>query len=401
MPLDTVKLRSPTLDENAFSAIEQACVRRQGIQVASGAVLYEMTSGGLQGSWDSRVSLRPMQQDWIADSNGRVRLQPCPPYVLVECSAAKVLCGQNVYGGPTNFPVTCERLLQGIGNLFGIHLPEARRWHVRRADWAESFALPYIGIQEYFEVLQTTYFPRRKMQKFGDHSIYVPGHTTTLKLYHKGPEFKGNDAKRIRQALTSQSPGNETSALSFEQRQKRAQRKVHALQRLANRRLRVEVEIHANKLDFDFGHKPRVEEVTDEYLMRTFDYEIDRLLREGQTGLGLARTNRDVAARLKERYGRTVGHRLHGFWCVLAASGEAFCKREYASATFYRCRKALMDAGVSWHIADVQIAGVPTALPSDFAPVRFDPRRCESTIRNRSSLFQLQHHHSPGHFYHT
>ena len=70
MPLDTVKLRSLTLDENAFSAIEQACVRRQSIQVASGAVLYEMTSGGLMGSWYSRVSLRPMQQDWSAGKRG-------------------------------------------------------------------------------------------------------------------------------------------------------------------------------------------------------------------------------------------------------------------------------------------------------------------------------------------
>ena len=55
-----------------------------------------------------------------------------------------------------------------------------------------------------------------------------------------------------------------------------------ALQRLANSRLRTEVEIHAETLDYDFGHKPKVREISTGYLKAVFDNEIARLLREGQ-----------------------------------------------------------------------------------------------------------------------
>jgi len=391
MPLDTVKLRSPVLDEKTFAAIERVCVRKQGIELSSGATLYQFTSGSLAGSWDSRVSLRPMRTDWIKDDSGRVRHQTCPPYVIVECSAAKFFFGQNVYGGPTDFVATCVRLIQILELLLGVRLPDARVWHVRRADWAETFALPYIAIQEYFEAIQSTYFPRRKMQKYGDHAIYVPGCTTTVKLYHKGREFALHDFKRIRAVLAARLLKDRSLSLPFEQRQARADRFARALQRLANCRLRAEVEVHADKLDYDFGHRPPVEEVTDEYLKSIFDNEMERLLREGRDSVQLARTSRDVASRLLQAYGRPKGHRLHGFWCVMASNGESYCKREYSLATFYRCRKALQDAGVSWHNTDVQIGVVRTTLPRDFAPIRSDPRRCECLVRDRGmGLLQQQ-----------
>eukprot|EP01035_Chromulina_nebulosa_P011614 gene11615-15520_t len=41
------------------------------------------------------------------------------------------------------------------------------------------------------------------MQKYGNESIFVPGTTTTIKLYHKGPEFQKNDRKRLAWVLTN------------------------------------------------------------------------------------------------------------------------------------------------------------------------------------------------------
>lgn len=378
MPLDTVKLRSPPLDKEQMARIERSCVRKQAIQVLSGAMLYEITSGSLQASWDSRIALRPMHEDWIKDAQGRVSLHPCAPYLILECSTAKVLYGQNVYGGPTRFQETCQRVIDVIEHLLEIPLPPAGKWQVRRADWAESFALSFPAIQEFFETLQTTYFPRRKVQKYGDHAIYIPGRTTTLKLYHKGPEFAEHDRKRITSSLLLNASNHSQPQVAKEAY---VRRQVRALMRLANRRLRVEVEIHADKLDFDFGNKPTVDDVTEKYLVGVFDYEIERFLREGKDSMSLARTNREVASRLRNVYGQTAGNRLHGFWCRLATSGEAACRREYPAATFYRNRKWLQDAGVSWHNTDIQIAVTQGPLPGDFAPVRADPRRCISTVR--------------------
>lgn len=389
MPLDTVKLRSPALTEATLQKIERRCIRRQAQEIASGVMLYEITTGHLQASWDSRISVRPMREDWVANSSGRTRLQSCPPYLMVECSLPKAFFGQNIYGGPTDLQLACARLVELLEMLLEVSLPPAADWIVRRIDWAESFSLPFIAIQEFFDLVQSTYFPRRKIQKYGDHGIYVPGRTTTLKIYHKGIEFAANDSKRIKRALLSGIPLSPRNAHLEANMRARVSRRVQALQRLANKRLRVEVEVHADKLDFDFGKRPRVKEVTDDYLARLFDHEVGRLLREGRDSLQRARTNRDVASRLIQVYGRTAGNRLHGFWCRLATCGENVCKREYPAATFYRNRKRLQDAGVSWHNTDVQIVPSRAALPNDFSPTRFDSRRCVGHVRRENSTLSL------------
>ncbi len=383
MPLDTVKLRSPPIDPGAYAEIERRCVRKQAIEVASGHILYQITSGALRGSWDSRISLRPMREEWRQDSNGHMRLCTALPYVLVECSAAKMLYGQNIYGGPVDFISTCSQIVQLLEDHLGVRLPATAQWIVRRADWAETFALPFIAIQEYFRRIQATHFPRRKVRKYGDHAIYIPGSTTTLKLYHKGVEFKAHDRARLQKLHLNlpERPSHKSSRLQSRRFPNRSLLKIRALQRLANNRMRVEVEIHADKLDFDFGRKPRVEDVTPQYLMRVFDYEIDRFLREGQDSLQLARTNLAVSDCLRTTYGETAGNRLHAFWCQLAACGEGDCRSKYAPATSYRNRRLLQRAGVSWHNTDVQVIEPRQLLPPDFAPVRLGPRRCTSRIR--------------------
>ena len=83
MAYDTLKLKSPSMDESFVRAIEQQCVLRSGVDLATGAMLYELHTGELLGSWDSRISVRPMYEDWVTDKNGRPRLAPCEPYILV------------------------------------------------------------------------------------------------------------------------------------------------------------------------------------------------------------------------------------------------------------------------------------------------------------------------------
>jgi hypothetical protein len=60
----------------------------------------------------------------------------------------------------------------------------------------------------------------------------------------------------------------------------RAENKLKALQRLADSRLRVEVEVHSDKFQYDFGRNPLVSEVDDAYLETIHDKEVERLLRK-------------------------------------------------------------------------------------------------------------------------
>lgn len=382
--IDTVKLKSPALGEKMVRKIEQQSRKWQQVDCLSGEILYEITKGDLEGSWDSRISIKPMREDYVLNKNNKPELHPCPPYVVIECSAAKVMNGQNIYGNPVGFQDTCQRLLDRIGKMLDVSFPPADRWWVRRVDWAEIYALPFAAIQEFFEGIYTIQFPRRKASKYGDHAVYFPGSTTTVKLYHKGLEFAKHDSYRMKRFFTNWRSQNPLTAPN--KNQEWVRRKVEALQRLANNRLRVEVEIHADKLDADFGRKPLVREVTDEYLMALHDREMKRLLREGKDGMDTVRLSKAVSDRLNALYGDTLGNRLHGFWCQLATHGEPECKQKYSKQTFYRNRKKLVDAAVSWNGTDVRLIRSQGALPVDFAPIRTDPRICTAQVREKPAF---------------
>ena len=384
MGIDTVKLKSPSLGEKMVQTIERQCNRWQQVAGSSGEILYEITKGELLGSWDSKISIRPMRDDYILNKNGRPELHACEPYIILECSAAKILNGHNIYGNPVDFQATCQALVDKIAGLLGVTLPKAARWIVRRVDWAENYALPFVAIQEFFEGINTINFPRRKAHKYGDQAVFFPGSTTTVKIYHKGPEFAKHDSKRMKWFFklwrSQQFPDNGTKNTQW------VRKKVMALQRLANNRMRAEVEIKADKLDADFGHKPRVEEVTDKYLTELHDKEIKRLLREGKQGMDTVRLSKAVSERLNKLYGETSGNRLHGFWCQLTTHGELECRKKYPRTVFYRNRKLLTDAGVSWNCTDVKFIRSQGALPVDFVPLRTHSRICTGRVREKPAF---------------
>lgn len=384
MAYDTVKLRSPFMDASVMRRIEQQCILRSGVHLGTGQVLYELHTGELLGSWDARIGLKPMYEEHVVEPDGRVRLHPCEPYLIVEASVHKVKLGHNVYGGPVNFLQACRELVNLVEQLLDTDLLPADYWTVHRVDVANIYALSPAGIRGFFESMQLLSFPRRgkKAMKTAN-SIYFPGKTTTVKFYHKGPEFKVHDYGRLKKyfrLLFEHLHGLD------EKNDQRIERKVQALQRLADRRLRVEVEIHADKFQYDFGHCPTVAKVTDEYLNKVHDGEVERVLREGKQGMETVRTEQAVWQRLKSLYEPKSAHFLHAFWQVMATRGDEVARERYSKTSFYRSRKLLEEAGVSWRGSDVFV--LANDLPfHDFAPLRVDPRFCSLPARNRPEYY--------------
>jgi len=381
MAYDTVKLRSPYLGNTVVERIKRQCLLRSGMDCASGEILYELFTGELLGSWDARISVVPKNEEWVIDKNGRPMLTPCEPYILIEASVHKIKYGHNVYGGPTDFRQACRDFVHLVEELLETDLPPADWWTVHRVDVASVYRLSKAACKEFFDGLQLISFPRRKKgaAKYAM-AVYFAGKTTTVKFYHKGTEFQVHDRGRLRGFFLEvfkhlygrDDPDNKG----------RAERKVEALQRLADSRLRAEVEIHSDKLQYDFGKSPRVDEVSDAYLEGVFDTEIEKLLREGKQAMTTVRESRAVLHRLKGVYGDTLGMRLYGFWTSLTTLGDDVTREHSAKATFYRCRKQLEDAGVSWRGTDVQVVA-NAVLAHDFSPVRSDPRMCHLPARNR------------------
>lgn len=340
--LDTVKLQSPAIGEDLALQVEASCIRRSAEDLATGELLYELTTGSLVGSYDSRVSVRIMRQE---------NMLACEPYLIIEGSVHKALLGHNVYGGPEDLRASCEWFVADIGRRLGVELPGGSEWLLRRVDWAEVYELPgFEAVEEYVWGLNSAQYPRRSVARYGSESIFAAGRTTTVKAYHKGPEFAKHDSKRLKSRMDG--------------------RELMQLQHRANELLRWEVQVKAKKLDEKYRGKPRVDQVSESDLRDLHYTEVRRLVREGEAEVKTVRKQKAVRDRLLEVYDQRKAGILLGTWHQLVTLGERETRRHIARPTFYRHKKLLIEAGVSWIGADVVVMPSRSSLPEDFAPTR-------------------------------
>ena len=151
MAYDTIKLKSPAMPFDLVKYIEQQCICRSGVDLASGAMLYEIFTGELSASWDSRIRVVPMFQDWQINANGVAQLAPSRPYIIVEASVHKAMMGHNIYGGPTVFADCARFLVDLVAQLLAVELPDPQNWTVHRVDVAHVYNLRKPAIKEFFE----------------------------------------------------------------------------------------------------------------------------------------------------------------------------------------------------------------------------------------------------------
>jgi II/X family phage/plasmid replication protein len=358
--IDTIGIYSPAISSETYEKVKQFCIRREGLEISSGEVVYQFTSGQLEGSYDSKISIQLKSYKYIYEENVSIPVAKrvpkkveCAPYIYAEASIHKLILGHNVFGGPENFQECCFFLVSFLEKTMDVELPEYSEWFVKRVDVAECFNLgSFEACYSWFRGMNHADYPRRTVQRYGSSGLYSPGHSTTVKFYHKGPEFFKHDRKRLR---------NRTDIDCEE------------LQQIANCTIRVEVEIKARKIRHDMERKNcdiLVSNVTDEYLRFVYDNEVQKILREGSKGMEIARTHDKVEARLLEVFDEKSFNILYGFWTQMAIHGEEEVRRKMKKPTFYRLRKKLIDAGISWQNTDMVLEEVETAVPSDFQPVR-------------------------------
>ena len=368
--IDTISIVSPVISDEDAKKIEKNCILRQGIDLSSGEILYELTTGSLEGSFDSRIRVDVRREKNIY-SDGSLYTLRCEPYIIIEGSVHKAMLGHNVFGGPIDFKKSCQWFLKKVSELVGFCLPDFDLWNLKRVDVAEVFQMKKDGIFEWFRAMNTAQYPRRKVHRYGNTGLYCSGKTTTIKFYHKGSEFKKHDKGRLSKYWPSDD--------------------VVRLELIADNILRVEVEIKSDKLRYDFGDLPKLVDVDNIYIERIFDEEVKKILKEGQSGMRVVRTRENVENRIYEVYGPRMGYQLLGTWSRLAIYDEDQVKRQMSNSTFYRHLKMLREAGVSWKCTDVITKDfelvINTKFPEDFTPQRNDIRRlCEQSEKVKELL---------------
>lgn len=379
--IDSLGLSSPRVSASLADHAERSCQRLTRTDCASGEMLWELTTGSLDGSYDTRVSVRiereevPVFDDSLAEDDPLIGVavgSTVAARIRIEGSVHKAILGHNVFGGPLEVLPAARWFVGEIARRLGVQLPPADEWTIRRIDWAEAYLLPCKeAISEWFQGLSQARFPRRTVVKYGDQSVNAPGATMTTKQYHKGPEFMKHDYARLRDA------GMDVGELV-------------RLQELADRILRCEVEIRGRKLARDFGGAATCGVVTREYLEGVHDVEIRRLLKEADGAMEIVRNHLEVSRRLQGTYNAELSSRLFGTWMQLAALGEQTVRGTMKKATWYWQRKKLIDAGVSWNAADVCIVPTLSLLPFGFSPMRGNPlRMTEEAAEVRKALAGL------------
>jgi len=363
---DTIAIKSPYITEAHAEQIKKQCILRESIDLRTGQILYQITTGSLRGSYDSRISIKVDNKEWkqnVSTCGRQIIRSPVlvetKPFIYIECSVHKAMLGHNIYGGPTDFKYAIKWLIEELEKQLEVILPYYADWEVKRVDVAEVYELPsFESCQEWFYIVNNSSFPRRQVYRFGKTGLYVQGSTTTLKFYHKGPEFVKHDKKRVKWLLTEV--------------------KLFELIAKADCIIRVEVEIKTRKLEYELGSLPKVKDIDDNQMMEIYDKEVKKLLKEGADSMKIVRRTKAVETRLFTVYDSNLAGTLFGTWLRFTSVGEDSVKKMMPKRTFYRHKKLLQEAGVSWTGTD--IVKTVELVPADFSPVRTDKRRLDISV---------------------
>jgi len=365
---DTVVIKSPEIDQETVQKIMTFCRLYEGVDIFTGELLYRFTSGDLEGSYDYRIRIKVDNTEWIKEDSPVPKRVETYWHVVVECSLHKLLMNHNCYGGPCDIKKSIAYLVRFLEDVMYVKLPHYEEWEVKRIDVAKIYHFKDKEIcKKIVSNLRNSYYTRRKPRIY-DTSVMFSGSTTSVKLYWKGPEFQKHDYKRIKKYILREVDlsWNKDNCDLLQHKLAMLQKQIDQVLEKAYRIIRYECEIKPRKLKEAFEtDKVLVKMLEDEILHNIADIELYKIMREDDN-MSIVRRSDLVLERLHQLYGTSQANALYSTWTKLVQFGEGQTKETLSRATFYRHKKLLVEAGVSW-LCSVANLKQFSVVPDDFS----------------------------------
>lgn len=330
--IDTIKIYTE-IDKEIHDIIKSKAIVKSSVNNNTNSVLYEITNDHLEGSFDSRLSVR-------VDCGSKYSFAEKGYYIEIEGSYHKVILGYNSHNGYYDLQFIVENLIRIVELDYNLSLPDLEYWYLQRCDIAICFDLEnQKNVKSYINSLSRCSYPRRNAKFFYDESLYLSGTTTTLKIYNKLLEFKKHDLKKFINT-------------SFDL--------VGYLKNIQGY-IRFECEVKKKMLKKIYNDKKHIKviDITYEDLKKVWCEEFMKVLQFIKSDLEIVRGRQAVYKRLNEIYKPCRANQLYYFYCSIQLNGLKDIKNNTSSSTYYRnindLKKAKIDFSQSYKIEENKI----------------------------------------------
>lgn len=320
--IDTIKIYTE-IDKNIYDKIKSVSIVKSSINNNTNELLYEITNDHLEGSYDSRLSVR-------IGCGAKYSFANLGYYIEIEGSYHKIVNGYNSHNGYCDFEFIVENLIQMVELSYNINLPNINNWYLQRVDIAICYDLGnQENVKSYINSLSRCSYPRRNAKFFYDESLYLSGTTTTLKIYNKMLEFRKHDIKKF----INNSKFNLLEYLNI----------IEGF-------IRFECEIKKKMLKRIFNEEKhiKVTNVSYELLKKVWSEEFMKVLQFIKNDLEIVRGRELVYNRLNELFKPSRANLLYYFYCSIQLNGLKDIKRNTSSSTYYRNIKDLKYAKIDF-----------------------------------------------------
>lgn len=320
--IDTIKIYTE-IGIETYNKIKSVSIVKSSINNNTKQCLYEITNDHLEGSYDSKLSVR-------VDSGVKYQFVDKGYCLEIEGSYHKIINGYNSHNGYIDLAFIVENLIQMVELSYNIELPNINEWYLQRVDIAICYDLEnQENVKSYINSLSRCSYPRRNAKFFYDESLYLSGTTTTLKIYNKLLEFKKHDIKKF---------NNNTNFNLLEY--------VNSIKGF----IRFECEIKKKMLKKLFNDEKhiKVTNVNYEMLKKVWSDEFMKVLQFIKNDLDIVRGRELVYKRLNELYKPSRANQLYYFYCSIQLNGLKDIKNNTSSSTYYRNIKDLKYAKIDF-----------------------------------------------------